>query len=63
MPTLQLYRVPIIHRDAAGALNAAQREYVTLAAANAIHAALAARALSGAAVALEAERIGAQGRR
>lgn len=47
MPTLQFYRVPIIHRDAA----------------NAIHAALAARALSGAAVALEAERIGAQGRR
>ena len=53
------YRVPIVRRGQDGQVaDPALREHIYLHARNAIHAALAARAVTGAAIALEPERLG-----
>lgn len=53
------YRVPIVRRGQDGQVaDPALREHIYLHASNAIHAALAARAVTGAAIALEPERLG-----
>lgn len=57
--TVYRYRVPVVRRNAdASPADPALREHIYLHARNAIHAALAARAVTGAAIALEPERLG-----